>query len=131
MYCKKCGNPVDKDLNYCPNCGSKLKEDILNDNSNTKKIPWFYILLTLLLLLLSKILWSKFSFLCLIFAIILNIFGLFKYKRNGILIFLIFLLAHIFTYTIIFVSIYNDFMDCTESGVKEVENMADVISSCD
>lgn len=34
MYCHNCGNEVQKTVNFCPNCGEKLKSDKMNKNSS-------------------------------------------------------------------------------------------------
>ena len=37
MYCTNCGNELSKNSMFCPNCGTKNKEEIIkpNDNENT------------------------------------------------------------------------------------------------
>lgn len=43
MYCKKCGILNDDNLNFCVNCGNKLKETAVNHATGINRI-WFGIL---------------------------------------------------------------------------------------
>ncbi|MBR7133532.1 MAG: zinc-ribbon domain-containing protein [Clostridia bacterium] len=40
MFCSKCGNPVDKENTFCPNCGNRICNDITNSQSNLTSGLW-------------------------------------------------------------------------------------------
>ena len=33
MNCKKCGNLIDKDANFCPYCGEKIQESTYQESN--------------------------------------------------------------------------------------------------
>ena len=35
MYCKKCSERIEKDWNYCPNCGNRIKRIKINLSKTT------------------------------------------------------------------------------------------------
>lgn len=48
MYCQNCGNKIEKDSNFCGNCGSNLKQNVENlviieEVENIKKVNFFVV----------------------------------------------------------------------------------------
>ena len=52
MFCKKCGNEVDKKAVICPNCGCKIKKPIY-------KKWWFWLIIVIVLMALGGALGSE------------------------------------------------------------------------
>ena len=70
MYCKKCGNELDEDAKFCPECGAKKEENDVEieekqENSNNKKskktlmVTIIAIIIILLIAIICYILYQK------------------------------------------------------------------------
>lgn len=58
MFCAKCGKEVQEDWNTCPNCGSPIGKQVINDSGHPKKVHkpffkkiWFWLLVVIVLIL--------------------------------------------------------------------------------
>lgn len=128
MYCKKCGNIVEKNLNNCSICGCKLNDNSSSKIVDNKKTPWIYIIITIILLILARVFWNSFSFVFILLALLINCYGLTIYKRNNALIISIYVVV---LTGAIFMFIMSAFYNTSNCISDYIDNSCDVVTSCD
>ena len=68
MFCKKCGNEIDKDSKFCEKCGAAVSEETTKNNNQTFHIksgfPWWgKVLIIIAIVFVSLIVLSTILFL--------------------------------------------------------------------